>query len=166
MEPLYWLRSILVRALQACAGVILGAIAVVMFADVALRYLFQHPLAGLVETTEQILLVGMVFLALPSAHHPSFSTLVERLPGRWRRGVTRVGLLVCIGVLTIMAWQGVEATRLSVSTGEMTESVLPLPIFPARVAMVAGTGVFALGLLLNLLGSFLGKEAGYGPPPE
>lgn len=109
-----------------------------------------------------ILLPITVFLALPAAERAGANVrstaLTDRLPRRASRAVSGLGLLISAGMAGLLfaatTSKAVEATR----DREALVGVRTLPVWPSRIAIAVGLGLFALVLLGQLWRLFRGDE--------
>ena len=110
------MRSLLDRVVGGVLALILGAMTVLVFASVVLRYVLNSPVTWSEELASLlfawITFVG-AFVGFRSRSHIAIDTLVVFLPRTARRAIGRMADVVVLCVLGLFVWQGV---RLCVTT--------------------------------------------------
>ena len=138
---------IIERVAEAVALFALAALVVLPFTQVILRDFFSSPVVGLEEATRWGL-IALVFLALPllAAHDGQirFAEIVNRLPGRMRRGLERIILLLC-GV-ALMALVVAAVHSILQNTGTRTPT-LDIPFWLFSLPFLVGLALMSLGCL-------------------
>jgi TRAP-type C4-dicarboxylate transport system permease small subunit len=141
------LDRILIRANRWCVIVLLAAMAVMVFANVALRFLTDHSILW-VEETSRFLMIWLTFLGggivLRYGAHVGIDTLQERFP---RHAPALRALIFCLllGFFATMVWLGVQYT---LRTWAQTTPVLQIPYGAVYLAMPAGFALMIVHLLL------------------
>jgi len=127
--------------------VILAAMAVMVFANVVLRFTTSHSILW-VEEVSRYLMIWLTFLGsgvvLRYGAHIGIDTLQERFP----RGAPAVRLIIfvlLIGFFAAMVWLGV---RYAMLTWGQTTPVLEIPIGAVYLAMPIGFALMIVHLLL------------------
>ncbi len=121
--------------------------------DAAGRYLFNHPIVGAYEITEQYLMVAAVFFGLCSAYREGgyirIGFLVNHLPQKIQIILNyAIQLVTAILSFTLAVAAGKQAF-LVFSKGE-TGQVFDTPLWPAYVIATLGLLLTSLGVLLDL----------------
>ena len=110
------MHFILDRIVNGVLALILGAMTVLVFASVVLRYVMNNPVTWSEELASLlfawITFVG-AFVGFRSRSHIAIDTLVVLLPSPVRRAIGRTVDVVVLCVLGLFVWQGV---RLCVTT--------------------------------------------------
>jgi TRAP-type transport system small permease protein len=110
------MRSVLDRIVSGVLALILGAMTVLVFASVVLRYVMNSPVTWSEELASLlfawITFVG-AFVGFRSRSHIAIDTLVVFLSPPVRRAIGRMADVVVLCVLGLFVWQGV---RLCVTT--------------------------------------------------
>lgn len=130
-------------------------------ANTAWRWLTGQQIDGSGELLV-ILLPITVFLALPAAERAGANVrstaLTDRLPRRASRVVSGVGLLVSAAMAGLLfaatIGKAVEAT----GDREALVGVRTLPVWPSRIAIAVGLGLFALVLIRELWRLLRGRD--------
>jgi TRAP-type C4-dicarboxylate transport system permease small subunit len=124
-------------------------------ADVVLRSFFATPIRGMLELIE-LGLACTIFLALPAVflrREHLVVDVVDHLAGpRVVRWLERLGALVALGVLAVMAWQMWPLAQAMVEFGDVT-SDLSIPRLYYWIPVLLGVGVSALVTLAQLFRS-------------
>jgi len=138
---------ILIRANRWCVIVLLAAMAVMVFANVALRFLTDHSILW-VEETSRFLMIWLTFLGagvvLRYGAHVGIDTLQERFP---RSAPLLRALIFCLllSFFAAMVWLGVQYT---LRTWAQTTPVLQIPYGAVYLAMPVGFALMIVHLLL------------------
>ncbi len=103
--------SLLDRIVNGVLALMLGAMTVLVFASVVLRYVMNSPVTWSEELASLlfawITFVG-AFVGFRSRSHIAIDTLVVFLPSPVRRAIARMVDVVVLGVLGLFVWQGVR----------------------------------------------------------
>lgn len=122
--------------------------------DVITRTTLNKPIPGAVETSS-FMLVVVILLGLAYTQqvkgHPNVTILVSRLPLRVSLIVEIIINLLCLGIVSIVVWQGwVVATG---AIGRIVSDVLRIPQFPFRLLVPVGGALLFLEFLVDLFTS-------------
>lgn len=97
------------RGLVLLSGLAIGAIMLVVVADVSMRYLFRQPLTWSYDLIGSYLMVGAFFLALSDRMkqhgHIAIDMFLCKLPHRFMHGSQGIGYLLAAVILLIIALQ-------------------------------------------------------------
>ena len=134
-----------------CIGV--AVIMVLTSLDVLARYLFNRPILGAYEITEQYLMVAVVFLSIGYVYkqggHVNVTMVVSKLPNSVQHIAKKVSIFLTLSLfilITIASWQlGVRTTAHGGITG--TLNVL---VGPAYFLVVCGSALLIIRLLEDL----------------
>jgi len=147
-----WLQRLyrLDRWAALIAGLALLLMMLLGAANVVTTAVLAKPIAGTYELTE-MLMVASTFLALALAHaddaHVRVTLLVDRLGRRTRAGFDALAQLGTAVVFAAIAWFGWSAAIHSIGVGEFSSGALPVPIWPARLALGLGASLMTLQAL-------------------
>ena len=142
--------------LAELGGWLLALMAFLIFIDVIARYFFDSPLPAIYELSEEVLMVGFVFLAISASHHIDITLLVSRYKGGLKRTTAVVRHLLSFIFLSLATWQSAVMTVTSWNQGEVSTSLLGYPLYPARATLIVGFGLLSLVELVGLVEA-LGK---------
>ena len=124
-------RSTRVLALVGLIGLLVQAGATIV--DVAMRWAFSHPIAGLSAISE-LVIIFMVAACFPAAlagrHHIAIRFLGKAVPWRVAEALEVWGHLLVLGVVGVMGWQLVDYTWDLYATGQTTWLLL-VPMWPS-----------------------------------
>jgi TRAP-type C4-dicarboxylate transport system permease small subunit len=137
----------LLRANRWAAILILAAMAVMVFANVALRYLTDQSILW-AEEASRYAMIWLTFVAsglvLRYGGHIGIETLQERLPAQAPM-IRAVIFALLLGFFVFMVWIGVRYATL---TWAQTTPVMGIPIGAVYLAMPTGFALMTLHLLL------------------
>jgi len=149
MDSLYRLD----RWAATLAGLALFLMMLVGAANVIGTKLFGIPVPGTYELTEA-LMVASAFLAMALAHadkaHIRVELLVNRLGPRGRALADAFTELCTAAFFTGIAWFGWSAAIHSLRVGEFSSGSLPMPLWPARMALAVGATLMIVQSLAHL----------------
>lgn len=157
-----WLRR-LDRALMFVGAAALVLIALIILADVVLRYAFNAPLIFSFDAITLYLFPVSVFFALSSAfvtnENIDFDFIARRLPPRvWRAGATLGGLTAAV-VFAIVAWLFAGQALAAFGSGEVIFGAITWPTWPVKGLVAVGFAALALRVLHRALGYATGLAA-------
>lgn len=143
-----------VLGLAYVAGFILMLVALVVVADISLRYAVSMPITGALELTE-LSLVFVAFLGLAYTQsvggHIDMDTLYQRLSQKVQNGVRAFAIalsLLVIGVTTLATALGAID---SIQTKQATYGLFRFPLWPSKVAIAVGFLVLGIYLVYQLI---------------
>lgn len=141
-------------------GVATTTLALLMFlvaADVAGRYLLNHPIPGGYELIEYLMAIiislSVAFCAEQKAH-VGVDLVMEKLSRKTRARVEVVTLLVSLALSVVLAWQCCVAVPESYASG-LKSAVLHIPAYPSVVAVAIGSIALVLFLFAHFLESLM-----------
>ena len=137
----------LIRVNRWTVIAILAAMAVMVFANVALRFLTDHSILW-VEEVSRYLMIWLTFLGagivLRYGGHIGIDTLQEKMP-RYAVAIRAVIFVLLFLFFAVMVWLG---ARYALLTWGQTTPVLEIPVGVVYLAMPVGFGLMLLHLLL------------------
>jgi len=154
------MRSLLafVRAVDRIVG---GIVAVIVFLMMTLIVIdatgrsFNAPLPGVVEVTEEYLMIAVVFLSLGLTHsagqHIRIEIFGRMLPMIEHRFVRMAIDLAGAIYFALIAWYGGGQVAYAWSIGQRSASELAYPLAPAFALVVIGAAIMSLWLLIDVL---------------
>jgi TRAP-type C4-dicarboxylate transport system permease small subunit len=147
--------SSLSRALNIVGVSTLMIVMILTVADVSLRYLVNHPIAGTFELTEFLLVIlasfGFAYTALQNGH-VTVDLVIERFSPKIQAVIDTITSLISIGVFVTVTWASILYAR-SEWKAKAVSTILLLPRFPFILVVAVGCAVLCLALLVNLLNS-------------
>lgn len=145
-------------ALAEAGGWLLTFMAFLIFVDVIARYFFNSPLPSVYEFSEEILMVGFIFLALSAAHHIDITLLVSKYQGRLKKNMAVIRHLLSFIFISLATWQSAKMTLISLDQGEVSESILSYPLYPGRAVLIVGFALLALVEFIRMVQVWTGRE--------
>jgi len=138
---------ILIRTNRWCIIVLLAAMAVMVFANVALRFLTDHSILW-VEEVSRFLMIWLTFLGsgvvLRYGAHIGIDTLQDRFP-RYAPALRALIFCMLFFFFATMVWLGVHYT---LRTWGQTTPVLQIPFGAVYLAMPVGFALMIVHLLI------------------
>ena len=136
---------------------ILGAMAAMVFVNVALRFTTDRSLLW-VEETSRYLMIWLTFLGsglvLRYGGHVGIDTLQEALP-RHAAAIRAIIFVILLGFFALMVWVGL---RYAAFAWNQTTPVLQIPIGAVYLAMPVGFALMIAHLLL-MAGPYLKRRS-------
>ena len=124
-------------------------------ADVIGRYFFNAPVLGAYEITEYLMLI-MVFsflaLAQSAKVHIHVDIVFNRLPAGLKQFLLRFNHLVCLLMMLLVSWMGIQRVFELKKTGEASV-LLKIPDYPFAAFLVIGCLVFCTEFLKDVFSS-------------
>lgn len=150
------------RALQAAVSTIIFVMMGMIVVDVIGRAV-GRPLPGVVEITEEYLMVAIVFLALGFTHSAGRHIRVELFRMLWPaigHWIVRAATnLIGAAYFALVAWHAGGQTAYAWREGQRSASELAYPMAPAYALVVIGAGIMCLWLLLDVVLLAAGRHA-------
>ncbi len=147
-----------VKGMSYAAGIILAGMMGLIISDVLMRYVWAKPIHGVLEITEEILMIAVVFLTLASAPHIRVTFITERFRPEVRATIRIVSLIPVILFFIILDWKSLLQATFSFNKGETSWGLIPFPLYPSRFVVFLGFTFLTLRLLVRLIDTLQGKE--------
>lgn len=132
---------------------ILLALMLLTFADVCLRYVFNHPIEGSYELTEYMMAFvvgfGIAYCAVLRGHI-SIEIVVSRLPQRTQVIIEAVTSIITAILFCLITWQYVLQVIDSYHSGRVSV-ILYIPIYPFIAVVLLGSAALALVLITQFV---------------
>lgn len=136
------------------AGFALLAMVLIGAIDVVLGRGLNLSVAGARELTE-ILMVAAALLGMALSQqrreHVRVTLLTDRLPATARRWLDRLGLVLTLLLMLAISGYGFQSALQSFQSGEFSPGSLPVPIWPAKLALGLGALLMALESLAQMV---------------
>ncbi|MGQ9371507.1 TRAP transporter small permease [Azospirillum sp. ST 5-10] len=150
-RPLATFESLLLTL--AC--VFLFTMMVIVFADVALRYLFNSPLGFSYDLISLYLMVGVFFFSLSNTlrhdEHVRVDILYLRIPLPVRRWVDRLVYALSAALFAAIVWTGLLRAIASTARLEVMATLIPWPLWLAYWIVPLGAAPILLLCLLRIV---------------
>jgi TRAP-type C4-dicarboxylate transport system permease small subunit len=153
----------LYRLCGALAALFLAAIAVLILAQVVCR-LFDTFLpaasdfAGFCLAASSFLALAYTFRA---GGHIRVNLLLQRLPLAWRRRVDVIVVAVAAALVAYFAWHSLLLARESWRFNDLSEGLVPVPLWIPQSGMALGLIVLAIALVDELVNLLRGRVPSY-----
>jgi len=155
MTLLFDLSGRLCWLLALIARIMIGALVVIVVADVAFRNAGLRPLAWAVNSSE-FLLLYITFLSMPllvrSKGHVSVDFLRVALPPAARQHLSRVVYAACIVLCLYLGWIALSSMITAIERGTYEMRTFDIPKWVVFLPMVLAFGLSAVEWLRYLLG--------------
>lgn len=153
----------------AFSAVLLGGLGLLisMFLGVGdvIGSLFNQPLPGSLEVTESTMVLivfgGLAYAQIRQRHLRVELAYLHAGP-KLRSVMDIVASLSGLVFFGLLTWQAWNEVVFSYQIGESTSGLVRFPLLPARIAVVAGAGLFIAQLCLDLLRDIVN----FGNPKE
>jgi len=142
----------------AWATVLIGGIGLLLstglgVADVVGTY-FGHPVPGAYELTESTMVL-VVFGGLTYAQiqrkHIRVELLYLRMGPRAQSTMDIIADIAALVFFGLLTWQGWNEAAYSIQINEATSGNVRFPLYPARILLVFGAGLFLIQMALDLI---------------
>ncbi len=155
----------LMNRLGAFFGLIGGAALLIvvglMTAEVFCRYALHSPILGTVEYS-QYLLVLVIFASLAYTQQKDknlrIEIVTERLSPKFQRILLIISLVVALAVFMIITWRSAVVFLDSWVIQEVRYGAIPIPIWPAKLAVLVGSFLLTLQLITDLIRQVIGTS--------
>ena len=121
--------------------------------DVVGRYLFNRPITGVFELTEYLVLIlifSFIGYTQSQKGHVAVDILLPLLPQKLKK-LTDVGNhLVCLVLMGLITWMGVEKALELKTVGEASPN-LHIPAYPFVIYLVLGCFVMCIELFRSII---------------
>ena len=152
------LRYRVYAGLFYASGIALLSLMLLTVADVTGRYVFNNPISGTIEISQQmmafIILLGLAF-TLVKGVHVSVGLVFDRLPRRLQilaRVVADItGLCLCV----LLTWGSWVQFWDSWIVGEWMPAAVRIPWWPAKLVMPIGFCFMSIEFFIRLLSRFI-----------
>jgi TRAP-type C4-dicarboxylate transport system permease small subunit len=122
-------------------------------ADVIGRYLFNRPITGVFEVTEYLVLIlifSFIGYTQSKKGHVAVDLLLVKLPRRIRTFIEIVNHLICLLLMGLITWMGVQKALELKEVGEASPN-LQIPAYPFVFFLVLGCAVMCIELVRDIL---------------
>jgi TRAP-type transport system small permease protein len=122
-------------------------------ADVIGRYLFNHPITGVFEITEYLVLIlifSFIGYTQSQKGHVAVDLLLVKFPNRIRNIIEFCNHFICLLLMCLITWMGVEKALELKEVGEASPN-LQIPAYPFVFFLVLGCVVMCIELLRDIL---------------
>jgi TRAP-type C4-dicarboxylate transport system permease small subunit len=145
---------------ELIAGLLLGAVALLTFSAVMLRWLFNYGLPDAYDASRLLLGTAMFWgIAIAGFHnrHIQVDGLWEMAPAWGKRVIDILATLVTLAFMALFAWM-LESKVMSVYASNEQTFDLRLPVWPFHAVAALGIALAAVLLLLRLVRLIAGES--------
>ena len=122
--------------------------------DIFLRFALNSPIIGTPELTKLMMVclaLGMAWTAL-QGRHITVDVVMNHLPPRVQAIVGSITLIIGLGTMTAITWQGFLTSVFTVFKHKYVASqILPVPMAPFHWLFILGCAMLCLALLSLLI---------------
>jgi TRAP-type C4-dicarboxylate transport system permease small subunit len=144
------------RLCEAIADVSIFAIMLIVFSDIAMRYLLNNPIAWAYDVISLYLMAAAFFLSLSSTYsahgHIGMDIFVRILPPRGRRAMEIVTCVLAIPLFGLMAVVGAERAYNHWINHDAISGLIAWPTWIGAAMVPAGAGLLIIRLTFRLVG--------------
>ncbi len=145
--------TVLERAAAAVAALSFVVIVLITVSDVVLRYAAHRPLMWAYDFISWYPMVALFFFVVSdswrSGHHIRVDLLVRNRGPRVTAGSGLLATLVALSIVALIAYTGATQFQQSWESGERLTGVVEWPLWPSKLLVPIGAGLFALRLLAD-----------------
>jgi TRAP-type C4-dicarboxylate transport system permease small subunit len=98
-----------------------------------------------------LVVFGGLTYAQIRAKHIRVELLYMHMPPRVQSAMDLIAGLASVAFITLLLWQGFGEAQYSWEIGEATSGLIRFPLFPARLVLVFGAGLFLVQLILQFI---------------
>lgn len=147
--------TMLERAAACLAAISFVVIVSITVSDVVLRYLAHRPLMWAYDFISWYPMVALFFFVISdswrSGHHIRVDLLIRHMGHRATAGLGLLATLVALSIILLIAYTGVIQFQQSWESGERLTGVVEWPLWPSKLIVPLGAGLFALRLLADIV---------------
>jgi TRAP-type C4-dicarboxylate transport system permease small subunit len=130
-------------------------------ADIVLRGAFNKPIQAGVEIIE-LMMVCVVYLGLAYTQSQGgfvrMEVIISRLPSSATWYTEYLNYVLIVAFFCLFCWRGILLAIESLATRELTFGIVPVPVYPARVALAAGGILILIEVIVELVLHHRGKK--------
>ncbi len=147
----------------ASSGIFIVIIGFIVTYEVIMRYVFISPTTWVMETSIY-LNIACVFLAggftLRDKMHIRVDTFICRFSNRNQTLLQLISLLLGLIYCSVLTWKGAELGIYSFRIGEVSPTVLHIPVFLSYSCIALGGGLLILEFIVQIMGEILTLRKG------
>lgn len=158
-EELRKKRSVIDWVELVCLGVAGIALIILMLltsVDTILRYFFRAPLTGVLEFSEEYLMVAIIYMPLSYVYthggHIKVELLERFFPEKLKYYLSKFNTVVGLGLFLLIAYCSVPVVEDAIMHGEHSAAALAYPMAPAYLMVTIGTLLVSIRAVQSLFG--------------
>jgi C4-dicarboxylate transporter DctM subunit len=145
------------------SGIFIVIIGFIVTYEVIMRYVFVSPTVWVMEISIY-LNIACVFFAggftLRDKMHIRVDTFVSRFSNRNQILLRLISLILAVPYCSVLAWQGLGLGITSFRLGEVTPTILRIPVFISYSCIVLGVCLLLLEFIVQIMGEILTLRKG------
>jgi len=152
-------KGVIDRIEDICLGIAGAALMVLMLlttVDTLSRYLFSAPLTGVVEFSEEYLMVAIIFLPISFVYiaggHIKIEMLERFFPAKVKAITEKVNLIFGLLMFAMIAYAFVPVVQQAIGFNELSSCALAYPMAPAYIIVALGCLLICIRSIQALLG--------------
>jgi len=143
-----------IHILGLVSGTVLVFIMGLMCLEIFCRYVLHKPILGTVEISSY-LLVLFVFIGMSYTQsidgHIKIDLLTVRLSPKVQHVFRIIALVMALSVFAVITWKTSEAFLTSWRMREVRWGALPLPVYPVKFVVAAGSLILCIQFMINII---------------
>lgn len=155
MSPIDKIISFVEAKMVYLALFITLLMSILVSCDALSRYLFDHPIPGAYEITEEYLLPIIAFLSFSAVYvmggHVRVTMLIEHIPKSIMKPIDIVIDILCVGFGFLVTLGTMQTMLHAIKYNEYSISILAYPMSPVYTIVFFGSVVLTVRMLYNLL---------------
>jgi TRAP-type transport system small permease protein len=145
------------QAMTLIASITLAIMTMYIFLDVMGRYIFNHPLVGALEITEDYLMVIVIFFAISYTFtrngHVSVELFDKFMSVHVKKIILKLVHLIGLVYILLITGQGYKQMVNTYTSGSLSKSSLAYILWPAYLILVLGSALLCIRLFQALIGN-------------
>jgi TRAP-type transport system small permease protein len=138
------------------ASITLAIMTMYIFLDVIGRYIFNHPIVGALEITEDYLMGIVIFFAISYTFtrngHVSVQLFDRFMSVHVKKIILKLVHLIGLVYMFLITWQGYKQMVYTYSSGSLSKSSLAYILRPAYLILVLGSALLCIRIFQALIG--------------
>lgn len=145
-------------------SIVLVSMTLLITADTISRYFFNKPILGVLEITENIFMVTIVYFAISitsrEGGHIKIEFLSRHLPKNIQKLNSIIFNLITVIIFLIIALQSWKQTTSAIETNKLSSGVIEFPMAPSYFIVVIGSSLLCLRLITESVKIFRNESTG------
>lgn len=138
------------------AGFALLLLMVLTTVDTIMRYFFSEPLVGVVEFSEEVLMVAIIYMPMSyvflQGGHIKVELLERFFPDRLKVVFGKMHQLIGLILFLLITYFSIPVAYEAIVTNELSAAALPFPMAPSYVMLTLGCAMLCLRSLELIFG--------------
>lgn len=144
------------RVCLVIAGIGLLLLMVLTTVDALLRYFFSAPLTGVLEFSEEYLMIAIIYMPISFVYiaggHIKVELLERHFPPGIKRIVEKANIFVGLLLFALITGASVPVVIAAIAIGEHSSSALAYPMAPTYMMLTIGCILLCIRAIQLLLG--------------